>query len=88
MTYIPPTVLESKFTCPHCEAIAMQSWESRNEQFYKPGGPAAAGGKPQYLIRIAHCAHCRKYSLWHDQSMGSSLKFCVTEKMQLQMLGS
>ena len=69
MTYIPPTVLESKFTCPHCEAIAMQSWESRNDGFYKPGGPAAAGVQSQYLIRIAHCAHCRKYSLWHAQTM-------------------
>ena len=46
----------------------MQSWESRNDKFH-PRGPAAAGVQSQYLIRIAHCVHCRKYSLWHDQSM-------------------
>lgn len=63
MTYIPPEVFASKFTCPHCGAIAHMVWESRTHTF-------ASTASPEYnQIRIAHCKHCDNYSLWHKDTM-------------------
>jgi hypothetical protein len=58
MTYIPPSANSLKFTCPHCQAIANQSWMSRDEDF--------AGGN---TIRRSKCDHCNKYCLWHTTTM-------------------
>ena len=63
MTYIAPKVLATKFTCPHCAAIANQSWDSRGSKFENYNGH---GSCP---IRVAFCDHCDNYSLWHINTM-------------------
>lgn len=63
MIYIRPTVLTSKFTCPHCGAISLQRWDWRNWGF------------DQYTdvnknpIRVARCDHCENFSLWLNETM-------------------
>jgi hypothetical protein len=63
MTYIPPAVFLSKFTCPHCAAIAKQTWQARAHDFnnYHP--------RENNEIRVATCDHCGKYTLWHQDTM-------------------
>jgi Domain of unknown function (DUF4145) len=63
MTYIPPAVFTSKFTCPHCAAIAKQSWQARARDFnqYHP--------RETNEIRVATCDHCGNYTLWHHETM-------------------
>jgi hypothetical protein len=63
VTYIPPRVFESKFTCPNCSAIAKQSWSKRAQNFNVGVDDA------HNRIRIAICDHCQKYSLWHFDTM-------------------
>lgn len=63
MTYIPPRVFESKFTCPHCSAIAKQSWSKRSQNFQ------TGVDNEHNPIRIAICDNCEKYSLWHFDTM-------------------
>src|SRR6266436_1648750 len=62
MTYIPPQVFETKFTCPHCAAIANQRWLSRDYDFQNRGNE-------NNEIRTASCVHCGKYTLWHKGTM-------------------
>jgi len=63
MTYIAPTVLATKFTCPNCGAIAKQSWKSRSTDFTHYGD---AEYEP---LRVAVCDHCGDYTLWHQDVM-------------------
>ena len=65
MKYIPPELNASSFTCPNCGAIANQRWDERAPDFNKYGG----GDAKRNIIRIAHCDHCRKYTLWHRGTM-------------------
>jgi len=53
-----PQVFENSFTCPHCGAIAHQSWWkiSFDGHHYS--------NADQNAIRIGHCAHCNKPTLW------------------------
>jgi hypothetical protein len=63
MTYIPPKALATKFTCPHCGAIAKQSWQARMQNL---------GQHPdntRNVIRIGTCDHCGNFSLWHFDQM-------------------
>jgi hypothetical protein len=63
MTYIPPKVFATKFTCPHCAAIAKQNWEQRMADFRQ------SGDDRHNVIRVCTCDHCGKYSLWHLDAM-------------------
>jgi hypothetical protein len=51
MTYIPPKVYASKFTCPQCVAIAKQSWQSRMSDFRHHGDNA------YNVIPVGTCDH-------------------------------
>jgi len=62
-TYIPPTVFGSKFTCPHCAAIAHQNWNARSPDF------GHYGDNSLNTIRTAQCSHCEKYTLWYIDDM-------------------
>ena len=63
MTYIPPQVFATKFTCPHCSAIAKQSWQARMPNF------GHHGDDTHNVIRVATCDHCGKISLWYLEHM-------------------
>lgn len=63
MSYLPPKVCETKFTCPHCAVVAKQTWKASNRHFRE--GPTDL----HHPIRIAFCDHCQQYSLWHLETM-------------------
>lgn len=63
MKYIQPTVLAKSFTCPHCSAIAQQSWWGRT------WGNAFYDNWDYDLIRIGLCAHCESNTLWINETM-------------------
>jgi hypothetical protein len=63
MTYIPPKAFATKFTCPHCGAIARQTWNYRASDF------AQFGVRDKNQIRVAVCDHCGQYTLWHFDTM-------------------
>jgi len=63
MTYIPPQVFATKFTCPHCGAIAKQSWQARMPSL------GHHGDDTQNVIRIGTCDHCGEISLWYLERM-------------------
>ena len=59
MTFIPPTFESKKFTCPNCNAIALQRWLHRglNFEYY--------GGIPElHPLATAKCDHCEEFSIW------------------------
>jgi transcription elongation factor Elf1 len=55
MKYISPKVFQKSYTCPHCDAIAQQTWENINWQGYHNMN----GTNP---IGIGTCAHCEQIS--------------------------
>ena len=63
MKYIQPEVFLKSFTCPHCSAIAQQTWWSRafdsNYSMYKDDN----------AIRVGACQHCQESTLWVHQEM-------------------
>lgn len=63
MTYIAPIVFATKFSCPHCGAIAKQGWESRSYSFDN------YHETKHNQIRVARCDHCEKNSVWHLDTM-------------------
>ena len=63
MTFIAPTTLGKKFTCPHCGAISLQRWEIRGWDFSQTNIPHLSP------IRVSRCDHCEKHSLWVDDKM-------------------
>ncbi len=63
MTFIPPEVFKSKFTCPHCGAIAHINWGARAKDF------GNYGDKDINVIRVGICSHCCNFSLWHKDTM-------------------
>ena len=63
MTYIPPTVYETKFTCPHCAAIAQQNWS------HWGWDGSQYGNINKNVIRVGHCTQCNSYSLWLSDKM-------------------
>jgi Domain of unknown function (DUF4145) len=62
MVYIPPKAFETKFTCPHCEAIAKQTWRYTNHHL--PGQQPTPSE-----INVSICDHCQKFCLWHKESL-------------------
>lgn len=58
MTYIPPTYKSTKFTCPHCGAIALQRWDSRALDF------SHYGNEELNILSTAKCDHCDDFSTW------------------------
>ena len=65
MSYIyePPILFKSKFTCPHCGAIARQGWDGVNWSLQN------TGVSHHGVIRVATCDHCEMCSLWYNDSM-------------------
>jgi len=63
MTFIMPEVLEPKFTCPHCNAITQQHWESRRWNLDHSNSTAGEH------VHSAYCTHCKGYSIWVDEKM-------------------
>lgn len=63
MKYIQPEALSTKFTCPHCGAIAKQDWDSRTLNF----------NMRQYHeeneLRIGTCQHCENKTVWLKEKM-------------------
>ncbi|RPD40601.1 DUF4145 domain-containing protein [Chitinophaga barathri] len=58
MKYIDPTVYAGSFTCPHCGAIAMQSWWQRG---WDSGSYPGRDSNP---VRVGKCHHCAGNTLW------------------------
>ena len=58
MVFIAPEVFSEKFTCPHCGAIALQRWDSRDFEFRN------YSDERNNPLRTAKCDHCEKSSLW------------------------
>lgn len=63
MTYIPPKVFESTFTCSHCGAIAQHLWEFTQWNLTKNTM------RSENAIRTSYCANCHKYTLWVNDVM-------------------
>jgi hypothetical protein len=61
MVYLPPKPSESKFTCPHCKAIAAQSWIHANSRLSLQPIPGVIG--------LSICNHCYEYCLWHEGTL-------------------
>ena len=63
MKYISPQVFEGSFTCPHCGAIAQQTWW------------AVAWNGDRYAnvdsntLRVGTCTHCKKCTFWIKHQM-------------------
>jgi hypothetical protein len=64
MKYIPPTPLQGSFTCPHCGAIAQQSWWTC---LWQCG--STTRGPQNDDIRVGRCTHCGNNTLWVKQTM-------------------
>lgn len=65
MQYIAPKPFHGKFTCPHCGAIAQQSWwaSSWKQQVYQPIN------NPTNVINVGTCTHCGKSTLWIESKL-------------------
>ena len=63
MKYIAPQVFEGSFTCPHCGAIAQQTW------WAVAWDGNRYGNENSNAIRIGSCVHCKKYTLWIKDQM-------------------
>ena len=63
MKYIRPEVFLKSFTCPHCAAIAQQTWWSR--------GFDSNNYTDKYTneIRVGTCQHCQESTLWVREDM-------------------
>lgn len=62
MKYIEPEALETKFTCPHCEAISQQNWWGIDWDQKKYS-------LSQSDIRISTCFQCNENTLWIEEKM-------------------
>jgi hypothetical protein len=60
MSYICPTRGVSKFTCPHCGAIAKQNWMG----FYWNGTKMAPAHHMQGDLGLGKCDHCQESTVW------------------------
>lgn len=63
MKYIAPEVFSSSFTCPHCAAIAQQTWWERSFE------DCVYGGSHLNQIRVGTCHHCNKHTLWVEEQI-------------------
>jgi len=63
MKYIAPKVFASPFTCPHCGAIAQQTWWGIHWEGSKFGDIA------RNAIRIGTCTQCSKHTMWIGEQM-------------------
>ena len=62
-SYIPPTVNADSFTCPHCGAIAHQTWSAASE------GLGRFTDASLNIVRAGECAHCGNHTLWREDEM-------------------
>lgn len=65
MKYIQPVVFSESFTCPNCGVLSMQRWAWATWGLELGYGQHYVGNK----LRIAHCDHCSKPSLWIEDKM-------------------
>ena len=64
MNYITPEPFKRKFTCPHCGAIAHQSW------WYNSWGENSKYTTTENNpIRVGRCANCEDSTLWVFETM-------------------
>ncbi|QDV14040.1 hypothetical protein CA51_39330 [Rosistilla oblonga] len=62
MKYIAPKALETKYTCPHCSAIAQHRWATCSPKLENYVDHQCA-------IRIGHCTNCGEYTIWHWEDL-------------------
>ncbi|EHC5633111.1 TPA: DUF4145 domain-containing protein [Campylobacter coli] len=56
--YYPPVFRQDSFHCPHCNVYSHIKWEDTCLNFYHV----------EYLCSIAFCNHCKKYSIWLNET--------------------
>jgi hypothetical protein len=56
-SYQPPQFLADAFNCPLCGVYASQDWNT------------VYAGKQLDSLRVAHCRHCSRFSIWLDANM-------------------
>ncbi|EAI0797561.1 DUF4145 domain-containing protein [Campylobacter jejuni] len=56
--YYPPVFRQDSFHCPHCNVYSHIKWEDTCLDFYHV----------EYLCSIAFCNHCKKYSIWLNET--------------------
>lgn len=59
MKYIQPQVFGKSFTCPHCGVLSLQRWK---QSLWDLSSRHPTPDKNP--LRVAHCDHCNKHSLW------------------------
>lgn len=78
MIYIKPKPNEQKFTCPHCNAIAHQTWATEiTGDIISTIKPITSTRTKKTIIgkyklndlSSAKCSNCEKYSLWINGTM-------------------
>lgn len=65
MKYIQPESFKESFTCPNCGVFSKQNWNWATWGF-KTGYRQDYQGNQ---LRVAHCDHCQKPSLWLNEKM-------------------
>lgn len=63
MKYIVPSVLETSFTCPHCDTVSQQTWWVRS------WNGSQHNNKYNNPIRVGTCAHCNLSTIWVESTM-------------------
>ena len=61
-TYFAPQFKASKYTCPHCQVVAKQTWHDLS---YRSGGGYRSDDDLQFNI----CTHCDRWSYWYKERM-------------------
>ena len=71
MNYIEPKVEQRSFTCPYCNTLSLQLWESID--LYNWNGAyskqVVMQGSTPIRIRISTCQSCQKAHIWVDGQM-------------------
>ncbi|EEF63368.1 conserved hypothetical protein [Pedosphaera parvula Ellin514] len=62
--YAPPSLNDSSFNCPHCQAFAHHIWHDLS--FYDADNLSQI---EMDLWRVSQCAHCSNFTLWNDEDM-------------------
>lgn len=59
-SHIPPNYQKDSFSCPHCGILSHQYWGIVYSR---------ALNVDINTLKLAHCHHCKKYSIWQDSKM-------------------
>jgi len=73
MKYIPATLNEASFHCPHCGVLAEQAWSDSGVfakyTYDKPNGGEVYEAYSLTNINSAKCSHCSEISIWYKKKM-------------------